>query len=123
MDEIVIQKLQNRFDAPSHTVPGEDIEFRFARELREPLGYAKWERFKDAIQRAITSCKTTGYQPDNHFRAVTKMVRLGSGAEDDGEPFEEKMARLTAELREQFEQSEKLDQMIWANLGDIGYGK
>jgi type I restriction enzyme M protein len=43
--------------------------------------------------------------------------------EDDGEPFEEKMARLTAELREQFEQSEKLDQMIWANPGDIGYGK
>jgi type I restriction enzyme M protein len=43
--------------------------------------------------------------------------------EDDGEPFEEKMARLTAALREQTEQSEKLDQIIWANLEDIGYGE
>ncbi len=43
--------------------------------------------------------------------------------EDDGEPFEEKMARLTAALREQTEQARKLDRIIWANLKDIGYGK
>jgi type I restriction enzyme M protein len=43
--------------------------------------------------------------------------------EDDGEPFEEKMQRLVAQLREQTEQSEKLDRLIWANLEDIGYGK
>lgn len=41
--------------------------------------------------------------------------------EDDGEPFDEKMARLTATLREQTEQSTKLDEKIWANLKDIGY--
>ena len=34
-----------------------------------------------AIKRAIESCKTTGYDPNDHFRGVTKMVRLGSGAE------------------------------------------
>jgi len=50
-------------------------------ELQEPLGYAKWERFSDAIQRAITSCATTGYNPEDHFRGVTKKVKLGSGAE------------------------------------------
>lgn len=44
-------------------------------------------------------------------------------AEDDGEPFEEKMARLTAELREQMAEGEKLDRIIWANLEDIGYGR
>ena len=31
--------------------------------------------------RAVESCETTGYDPDSHFRGVTKMVRLGSGAE------------------------------------------
>ncbi len=41
--------------------------------------------------------------------------------EDDGEAFEEKMARLTATLRQQTEQSAKLDETIWANLKDIGY--
>jgi type I restriction enzyme M protein len=43
--------------------------------------------------------------------------------EDDGEPFGEKMARLTAALREQTEESGKLDQIIWANLEALGYGK
>ena len=42
--------------------------------------------------------------------------------EDDGEPFEEKMARLTSELKTRMAESTKLDKVIWANLGDIGYG-
>jgi hypothetical protein len=33
------------------------------------------------------------------------------------------MARLTAALREQTEESGKLDQIIWANLEALGYGK
>ena len=32
------------------------------------------------------------------------------------------MNRLTAKLREQNQQSAKLDKLIWANLEDIGYG-
>lgn len=87
MDKNLLQKLHNQFNTLSHTVPGENVEFWFARELQEPLGYAKWERFKDTIQRAIISCETTGYDPENHFRGVTKMVKLGSGAERAIEDF------------------------------------
>ncbi|MCB2052284.1 MAG: DNA damage-inducible protein D [Novosphingobium sp.] len=76
-----IQILQNQFDAISQRIPGEDVEFWFARDLMEPLGYARWENFQTAIKRAIESCETTGYDPANHFRGVTKMVKLGSGAE------------------------------------------
>lgn len=36
--------------------------------------------------------------------------------EDDGEPFEEKMERLTGELREQFKKSKELEEKIKANL-------
>ena len=42
--------------------------------------------------------------------------------EDDGEQFEAKMARLTAELRSQMAEAGRLDALIWANLGEIGYG-
>ena len=41
--------------------------------------------------------------------------------EDDGEPFEQKMARLTAELAEHFAESERLEQKIRENLGRLGY--
>ncbi len=42
-------------------------------------------------------------------------------AEDDGEPFEEKMRRLTALLREQEEKGARLDAGIVANLREPGY--
>ena len=41
--------------------------------------------------------------------------------EDDGEPFEEKMARLTAELSDMFKKSHELEEEIRKNLGAIGY--
>jgi type I restriction enzyme M protein len=43
------------------------------------------------------------------------------GIEDAGEPFEEKIARLVAELGEQFDASEKLEKAIRKNLKGIGY--
>ena len=43
-------------------------------------------------------------------------------AEDDGEPFEEKMARLTSEISKCFEESNRLQEQIKKNLEAIGYG-
>lgn len=42
-------------------------------------------------------------------------------AEDDGEPFDEKMTRLTGELAEQFAKSRHLEDEIRQRLGAIGY--
>ncbi len=83
----MIQQLQNQFDGLVNNMPETNIEFWFARDLQEPLGYARGENFLTAIRRAIESCKTTGYEPDDHFRGVTKMVALGSGAERPIEDF------------------------------------
>jgi DNA-damage-inducible protein D len=82
-----VPQLTTKFNELSQTLPEEGIEFWFARDLMEPLGYARWENFTTAIQRAIESCKTTGYDESDHFRAVTKMVPLGSGAERKVEDF------------------------------------
>lgn len=42
--------------------------------------------------------------------------------EDDGEPFEEKMARLAGEISKCFEESNRLQEQIKKNLEAIGYG-
>lgn len=42
--------------------------------------------------------------------------------QDDGEPFEEKMKRLVAQLNAQFEESVRLEKAIRENLQDLGYG-
>lgn len=83
-----IQQMQNQFDKLAQTHPDEkNLEFWFARDLQKPLDYARWENFQTAISRAIESCRTTGYEPEHHFRGVTKMVSLGSGAERPIEDF------------------------------------
>jgi len=43
--------------------------------------------------------------------------------EEDGEPFEEKMARLTKQLEEQFAESARLESIIRRNLQELGYGQ
>jgi type I restriction enzyme M protein len=43
-------------------------------------------------------------------------------AEDDGEPFVQKMERLTAKLEEQLAESAKLEKAIRQNLKSLGYG-
>ena len=49
--------------------------------------------------------------------------RMGlQGEEDDGEPFEEKMQRLTVQWQEQVSEARKLDAAIEANLKELGYG-
>lgn len=83
MNRELIQQMQSRFDALAKALPGENIEFWFARDLQEPLGYVRWENFLTAIKRAIESCETTGYSVSDHFRGITKMVPLGSGTEHE----------------------------------------
>lgn len=87
MTDAIVPQLTARFDELSQHLPDEGIEFWFARDLMEALGYARWENFITAIQRAIESCKSTGYNESDHFRGVTKMVRLGSGAEREVDDF------------------------------------
>ena len=77
-DNSIVPELTARFNELSHSLPDEGIEFWFARDLMAPLGYARWENFTTAIGRAIKSCKSTGYKESDHFRGVTKMVKLGS---------------------------------------------
>lgn len=84
MDIQRISQYKKTFDDITHEVKSdneeEQIEIWFARELQSILGYARWENFIVAIGRAVDSCKSQNINVDNHFRKVTKMVILGSGA-------------------------------------------
>ena len=57
-----------------------------------------------------------------HDYVLTPGRYVGAEAEeDDGEPFAEKMSRLTAQLKTQFEESDKLEGVIKKNLAGLGY--
>jgi type I restriction enzyme M protein len=57
-----------------------------------------------------------------HGHVLTPGRYVGAAqVEDDDEPFEEKMKRLTATLKEQCAEAVKLDKAIWANLKELGF--
>ena len=87
MKKTNIPKLQNQFDVLSQLIPETDIEFWFARDLQSPLGYARWENFLTAVNKAIKSCITTGYEANDQFRGVTKMITIGKGGQRELEDF------------------------------------
>jgi len=84
MDLQIIYQHKQTFDDITHFIEGdngtEKVDVWFARELQPVLGYARWENFQVAINRAVESCKSQNISVDDHFREVTKMVELGRGA-------------------------------------------
>ena len=59
----------------------------------------------------------------SHGHVLTSGRYVGTEAvEDDGEPFGQKMKRLTATLAEQFVEAAKLEKAIRANLKGLGHG-
>lgn len=83
MDKQRILQYKKTFDTIVQYIKGEkdseQVEVWFARELQSVLGYARWENFVVAIERAVESCKTQGINVDDHFREVTKMIEIGKG--------------------------------------------
>jgi DNA-damage-inducible protein D len=80
VDKQLVTKLHSSFEEMVRKATDTGVEFWCARELQMLLGYARWENFFKVIEKAITSCRTTGYDPADHFLEITKMVPLGSGA-------------------------------------------
>jgi len=79
MEKETITKLSKSFEEYAYEQDG--IEYWLARELQELLGYADWRNFLNAVDKAKESCKSTGEAVSDHFVDVTKMVKIGSGAE------------------------------------------
>jgi hypothetical protein len=83
MDKQRIKEYKTSFDAIAQYIVNEDnseqVEVWFARDLQTILGYARWENFTVAIQRAVESCKMQKNNVNDHFREVTKMIEIGKG--------------------------------------------
>ena len=89
--------------------------------------YHAWRGEKDAgeYQDVPGFCKSaTLDEIRKHGHVLTPGRYVGAAEQqDDGEPFEEKMARLSALWREQRAQAARLDAAIEANLRELGYGE
>ena len=81
MNKQQIATLKQDFDQHTHQLDDSGIEFCYARDLMILLGYERWENFSKVVEKAKKACENSGVPVHDHFRDVTKMVSIGSGAE------------------------------------------
>ena len=88
--------------------------------------YHAWRGERDAGDYVDVAgfCKsTTLKEVESHGFVLTPGRYVGAEeAEDDGEPFDQKIMRLTKTLEEQFAESQRLQKSIQINLNGLSYG-
>ena len=111
------RKLGRMVDRTHRELTGDDIG-------RIAGAYHAWREGSDAYGDIPGFCKSAPLdEVRKHGHVLTPGRYVGAEAqEDDGEPFEDKMKRLTAQLREQQAEAAKLDAAIEANLKSLGFG-
>jgi type I restriction enzyme M protein len=86
--------------------------------------YHAWKKGKNYQDRPGWWRSATLDEIRQHGYVLTPGRYVGVEAqEDDGVPFEEKMAELVAQLRVQQAEAQKLDKAIVRNLKELGFGK
>ncbi|MDD4823610.1 MAG: DNA damage-inducible protein D [Bacteroidales bacterium] len=78
MEQNSITKLNKQFEEYAYVQDG--IEYWFARELQELLGYTDWRNFLNAVNKAKESCETTREAVSDHFVDVNKTIPMPKGA-------------------------------------------
>ncbi|MBE0597842.1 MAG: type I restriction-modification system subunit M [Desulfuromonadales bacterium] len=84
--------------------------------------FHSWQKGEGYEDEAGFCSSATLEEIKKHDFVLTPGRYVGAADEvEDGEPFAEKMARLTAQLQEQFAQSAELEGQIKRNLAGLGY--
>ena len=78
MKKELITELLTSFENARTELEG--TECWSARDLREILGYAKWQNFQNAIDKAKEACANAGEDSGNHFLNVSRKVELANSA-------------------------------------------
>ncbi|AYZ73387.1 DNA damage-inducible protein D [Fusobacterium necrophorum] len=72
---------QKTFEDIKH-INDDGIEFWYARELQEVLGYAKWGNFLKVIEKAKQSLQSSNIEELDHFADVGKIVKAGVSSKE-----------------------------------------
>lgn len=81
MKSELIRELTNSFESASHRI--DDVEFWYARELQELLGYTDWRNFSQVIEKAEVASRNAGQETTDHFVEITKTIAMPKGGSKD----------------------------------------
>jgi DNA-damage-inducible protein D len=75
-----ISKFSNSVFEQIKRINDYGMECWSARELQEALDYSQWRNFSLVFEKAKLACITSGFDVEDHFADVSKMVKVGSDA-------------------------------------------
>ncbi len=109
------RKMGRLYDRTHKTIDDPDIE-------RIAATYHNWLNGKDYedVQGFCKAVPISEVAESNYMLTPGRYVGLAP-EEEDSEPYEEKMKRLTGELKTLFEESHRLEDEIKKNLGALGF--
>jgi len=113
------RKLGQMVDRTHRDLTGDDIA-RIARTYHAWRGEKQSGVYAD-VAGFCKSAQLEELRKHNHVLTPGRYVGAEE-LEDDGEPFDEKMKRLSAQLREQQAEARRLDRAIEENLKGLGFG-
>lgn len=128
MDKALTQIQLNLESIKKTTQDENPMEFWSARDLMPMLGYATWQKFTEAIERAKESCKTSGAIIENHFLPAPVKSSGGRPKEDyfltryacylvalNGDPRKPQIALAQTYFATQTRKQELLEQREYEN--------
>jgi DNA-damage-inducible protein D len=74
MSNLIAKEYQG-FEQIKHTDDAGN-EYWLARELAAVLEYVQWRNFNNVLDRAMLACRNSGFNIDDHFFEVSKMVEM-----------------------------------------------
>ena len=77
MSDLPINPSSNPFDQIRHE--DEQGEWWSARELMQTLQYSTWQKFEEALKRAMTDCIQSNRNVDSHFNLLVKSTPITGG--------------------------------------------
>lgn len=83
MKKEMLERLTNRFERIVQIEEDTGLEFWYARDLQNVLGYKQWKNFQNVIEKAISACDTFGADSEDHFVSGIRTISLGGNAERD----------------------------------------
>jgi type I restriction enzyme M protein len=110
-----VHRELTEYDGEGSLIPGSDID-RIASTYHAWRGDPDRQQEYEDIPGFCKAATLDEVRQHNHILTPGRYVGAAE-VEDDGEPFEEKVERLTAQLEEQFAESARLEATIRENLG------
>lgn len=76
----IIKSLTENFESYANKTEN-GIEFWFARDLQNLLGYAEWRNFLNVASKAKTACEILGGNISDRFVDINKTIKMPKTAE------------------------------------------